>query len=370
MKKIQILLASLFIAFGAFSQIKVSISGSVFNATTDSVSLAQYYGPNNYKDFKKVPLDKKGNFSIETELPNPDFYVFRVGNVHVNVILRDGSALKIYSDGKDIAKFSNITGSEESARMNEFLRMAQDWAIKRENANLQTQANPSQADAINQQLTKEYQDFQNLMKEFVVENKNSAALIPTTQFIDPKNDFASYEQIVLQVYAAFSESPSVQNLYNNYLQLKKEKEAADRFGAGKEAPDFEELKVDGKTTMKLSDLRGKVVLLDFWASWCGPCRRENPNVVKTYAKYKDAGFTVMSVSLDRDKAAWLAAIKADNLSWPNHVSDLQQWSSKVAQLYGVRGIPFTMLIDAEGKIISTNLRGEQLEQALSKIYGF
>jgi thiol-disulfide isomerase/thioredoxin len=122
--------------------------------------------------------------------------------------------------------------------------------------------------------------------------------------------------------------------------------------------------------MKLSDLRGKVVLIDFWASWCGPCRKENPNVVKTYAKYKDAGFTVMSVSLDRDRNAWLAAIEKDQLSWPNHVSDLGHWSSRVPQMYGVKGIPFTVLIDQEGKIIKTNLRGEALEAELKKIYGF
>jgi thiol-disulfide isomerase/thioredoxin len=127
--------------------------------------------------------------------------------------------------------------------------------------------------------------------------------------------------------------------------------------------------LDGKTKMKLSDLRGQIVLLDFWASWCGPCRKENPNVVKLYAKYKDEGFTVMSVSLDKDKAAWEGAIAKDNLTWPNHVSDLQQWSSKVGAIYQVKGIPFTVLIDKEGKIVQTNLRGEALDVELKRIFG-
>jgi len=121
--------------------------------------------------------------------------------------------------------------------------------------------------------------------------------------------------------------------------------------------------------MKLSDLKGKVVLIDFWASWCGPCRKENPNVVKTYEKYKADGFTIMSVSLDTDREKWLAAIKQDNLTWPNHVSDLKGWSSKVGRMYEVGSVPFTVLIDREGRIIKVNLRGEALEKELSKIFG-
>ncbi len=115
----------------------------------------------------------------------------------------------------------------------------------------------------------------------------------------------------------------------------------------------------------LSQLKGKVVLLDFWASWCAPCRRENPNVVEVYNKYKDQGFTVFSVSLDRTKDAWLRAIEQDKLSWPTHVSDLQYWNSAAAKLYGVRGIPATFLIDREGNIAATGLRGAtQIEAAL------
>ncbi len=121
--------------------------------------------------------------------------------------------------------------------------------------------------------------------------------------------------------------------------------------------------------INLSSLKGKVVLLDFWASWCKPCRMENPNVVANYEKYKDKGFTVYSVSLDENKAAWEKAITADNLSWGNHVSDLQGWSSSAAALYGVRSIPASFLLDENGSIVASNLRGPALEKKLIEILG-
>jgi thiol-disulfide isomerase/thioredoxin len=136
---------------------------------------------------------------------------------------------------------------------------------------------------------------------------------------------------------------------------------------GTVAPDFTELTPEGKK-LKLSDLRGKIVLIDFWASWCGPCRRENPNVVQAYQKYKDKGFEVLSVSLDTDRQRWLDAIKADNMAWL-HVSDLKGWQAAAGKLYGVSGIPFTVLVDKQGKIIGKNLRGAALDAELARIFG-
>jgi len=138
---------------------------------------------------------------------------------------------------------------------------------------------------------------------------------------------------------------------------------------GDEAPEIAMNGLDGKP-MKLSALRGKLVLIDFWASWCGPCRRENPNVVSAYEKYKKAkwktakGFDIFSVSLDQNVDAWKAAIEKDGLVWKNHVSDLKGWQNGAAAVYGVSSIPMSFLIDENGIIVAKNLRGLELHKQL------
>jgi peroxiredoxin len=134
---------------------------------------------------------------------------------------------------------------------------------------------------------------------------------------------------------------------------------------GQQAPEIEMNDITG-SPFKLSSLKGKYVLVDFWASWCAPCRAENPNVVAAYQKYKDKNFTILGVSLDNDKANWETAIKDDKLTW-NHISDLKQWESPVVAQYQFDGIPFNVLLDPQGKIVASSLRGAELEKKLEEV---
>jgi len=137
------------------------------------------------------------------------------------------------------------------------------------------------------------------------------------------------------------------------------------FVVGAQSVDFGQNSPDGKL-VKLSDLKGKYVLVDFWASWCVPCRQENPNIVKAYKQYKDKNFEILAVSLDNDKASWEKAIKDDQLGWL-HISDLKGWKNEVAGIYAIRSVPSNFLVDPQGKIIAKNLRGEELEKALAQL---
>jgi thiol-disulfide isomerase/thioredoxin len=367
-------IATLYSGVFAQEKINVTVSGSIFNADFDSVKISHFFGKY-YKDYLSVPIDKKGNFTIKGVLPSMDYYVLRVGKSQVHLILRDKSDLKVYGDGKKINQFCNIVNSDESDAMNKFSNRMDRWNVKSDSAMTAIKSDTAKAKAINDYMSKEFLNYQNERQEFIASNQNSPALIIALVGMNIENEFEAYEAIMNQIVSAFGNSPTVKE-YAKYVKGTKDKKLAEAkladdaalLNPGKVSPVFEELGIDRKTKISLASLKGKVVLIDFWASWCGPCRKENPNVVRTYEKYKNDGFTVMSVSLDTDKDKWIAAINQDKLTWENHVSDLGGWNSKVGKIYGVNSVPFTVLIDQEGKIINTNLRGEALEKELEKIF--
>jgi peroxiredoxin len=182
----------------------------------------------------------------------------------------------------------------------------------------------------------------------------------------------------MEIYQNFSYNPDAKELDSIYNDLslsiqnsyfgKKIKDVLDiakKTDIGNEAPVFAQNDASGKS-VSLASFKGKYVLVDFWASWCGPCRAENPNVVKAYQKFHAKGFDILGVSLDEEKDKWIAAVKKDNLDW-SQVSDLQGWKNNVAMLYGVQGIPMNFLIDKEGKIIGKGLRGDDLDRKLEEL---
>lgn len=363
----------LLIAFSGWSQqdatLKVKVSGEIYNLPSDTIFISRNKG-NSVVDIFQGVVKKNGKFSFKVDFPGKDYYLLRLSdNQTVNLIVQDEEELKIYGDGKDIFQHSNVVGSEASTALNEFMRYYSQYNAKLDSAKNYLKQNPGEEKQVNASFKPIYDDFVQSRQQFIDEQINSPALIGVLGAINLQQEFELYEKVVQSLDKSFGESLTVQKLSKELDKNRKIIAANKPFSPGSEVEDIVMENPDGEV-MKLSDYKGKVVLVDFWASWCGPCRKENPTVVKLYEKYKKDGFEVFSVSLDKNQERWVAAIEKDNLSWDAHVSDLNGWQNAAAKKYNVSSIPFTVLLDREGKVINTKLRGFQLEQTLESIFGY
>lgn len=218
------------------------------------------------------------------------------------------------------------------------------------------------------EMQKDLADYASKTNNLMVKVYYAGLLLAEMQTVMPY-----YEEVMAEMNEEMPFSSYTAQLGNFINQVKAQDQFVQEQAAnpgsptiGTAAPEISQPNPEG-VNIALSSLKGKVVLIDFWASWCGPCRVENPNVVAAYNKYKDKGFTIYSVSLDNNKQKWVDAIAADGLIWPNHVSDLKGWNAAPAAKYGVNSIPATFLIDENGVVIAKNLRGASLENKLAEL---
>ncbi|MGO4290481.1 peroxiredoxin family protein [Chitinophaga sp. RAB17] len=323
-----------------------------------------------------IHLKADGTYSVKIDATRPQFYILNEFEEDRLTIWAGKDNLKIDFRGEDTAvmKIKNppyvfIEGSKENDLINEvnFINH-RNYQNMIEVGQLQYKASLAKDTALERALGEQFNwlfnDMGERIKLLVKMNQHTPVLMYALDFLHPIKDKAL---ILAEINRLSKEYPWLAEAKQKKTDMANAEAIARKTGIGATAMDFTQNNTAGKA-VKLSDYRGKYVLLDFWASWCGPCRAENPNVLDNYEKYHSKGLEILGVSLDDKKDAWLKAIKDDGLEWA-HVSDLKGWKNDVAKEYNIRAVPSNFLIDKEGKIVAVDLRGEELSQKLQEIFG-
>lgn len=340
----------------------ISIKGSIKGGRGQMVYL-QIVESKNVKPLDTIIANDKGEYSFTLKSDRPEFY--RIGVNEQNsfyLILSPGESAQTTAEiGNLFKSFEIIEGPEECHRMKEMNGITG----MKDSINMIIQA--AQMNSDSRMMESAVAAYENInikmereIKAFINRKPASLSSLAALQNLNFDTEFAYYDKVIRAL-------DGVANGNDIYDNMKAQIEGMRDVAIGAQAPEITLPQPNGEV-LSLSDLRGQYVLIDFWASWCGPCRRENPNVKKVYDKYHEKGFEIYAVSLDKTKQAWLNAIGQDGLDW-KHVSDLKYWQSEVVAEYHITGIPLTILLDKEGKIIGKNLRGEALENKLAQIFG-
>lgn len=347
------------------------LKGKLSNAHGDTVYL-ELMEPTGLKGIDTVILDEKGEFIMTPDIKEPGFYRLQISDKNFATLIFDANQkVTLTGDAVSLATNCKVEGSPDSKLFLDVAQVSTKNYQKRDSLQnifqafaTKFQGSPVRIDSMSKSLEKDYNSLlaahnkylQNLIEKNLTSLASLAAIqqLPAEEFID------TYIKVDESLFAKYPNSPYIKSFHEDVLSKKK-------LANGTPAPEITMNNQDGKP-LSLSSLKGKVVLIDFWASWCAPCRAENPNVVKAYANYKSKGFEVFSVSLDADGGKWKLAIQKDNLSWASHVCDFKAWQSPVVPQYGFKGIPYNVLIDKDGKILAKNLRGEELEKKLAEVF--
>ena len=351
----------------AQSEQSTSIKGSIKNLNSTKVYL-DALTQTAVLTIDSIVSGKDGSFEFKLDVKEIGYYRVRAGETRFLMLILDTKEkIEISGDTITDAEDWKITGSEASKQLqalNKFMKYSFADANELDETYRKAVAETkgSEIDSIRSVLQNKYESLvkgrESYAEEFIDKNLGSFATLAAATYLSPETGADAMKKADAGLQKTYPNSMYVKDYHAKVTDIL-------RLAPGSVAPEIEMNDVNG-VPVKLSSLRGKYVMIDFWASWCGPCRQENPALVKVYQKFKSKGFQIYGVSLDNNDASWKKAIMDDNLTWV-HVSDLQRWGSSVVKSYGVEGIPYSFLIDKEGKIIARGLRSEALEKKLNEL---